>query len=179
MFASLDLVAPRVAVLGNQVAGEARQPVVIHVSLPAFAENDHFARARKMMVRVITRLPARRYGLGDRFLEAAPLAVAQQRLEFASAPVLRVMLVDSFNSSKCLFSGCRRTGTGRFSSTMRVLHRFYSQGRNARALNAPARPTRQPPTAYRQLPFIHRFRRFTQIVNCEVPTDNRGLSSPR
>jgi hypothetical protein len=57
------------------------------------APDDRFARVRKVMVRLVARLLAGGYGLGDRLLETAPVLVAQERLEVASAPVLRAVLV--------------------------------------------------------------------------------------
>jgi hypothetical protein len=43
----------------------------------ALTPDDRFARARKVMVRIVTRLLTRSYGFGNRLFEAAPVIVAQ------------------------------------------------------------------------------------------------------
>jgi hypothetical protein len=57
------------------------------------------------MLRLITRLLAGGYGFGDRLLEAAPMVVAQKRLEVPGAPVLSAMLVDKLQLLEVLVFG--------------------------------------------------------------------------
>ena len=43
-----------IAILGNQVAGKARELVVIHILYRSLAPDDRFARARKVIPRIVT-----------------------------------------------------------------------------------------------------------------------------
>ena len=85
----------RVAVLGDEVAGEAGKVVIINHLNRTFTAGDRFAGAGKVMLRAIARGFARSHGAFDRVFKAAPLAVAQQRLQVAGAPVFGTMLVGS------------------------------------------------------------------------------------
>ena len=64
------------------------------------------------MLRIITRLLARGYGLGDGLLEVAPVVVAQQWLQVASAPIFRAMLVDRLQLLEALVLGGRADRDG-------------------------------------------------------------------
>jgi hypothetical protein len=48
-----DLGFARVAVLGNQIAGEAGKPVVVYLTFAALADFDHFAGTGKMICRLV------------------------------------------------------------------------------------------------------------------------------
>jgi len=85
----------RVAVLGNEVAGEAGELVIVNHLNRTFTARDRFAGAGKVMLRAVARGFARSHGAFDRVFKAAPLAVAQQRLQVAGAPVFGTMLVGS------------------------------------------------------------------------------------
>ena len=98
----------RVAILSDQVTGESREMEIGHFLHRALTSDDRFAR--KAMVRIVTRLPARGYGLGDCLLEATPVAIAQQRLEVAGAPILRAVLVDGLRLLEALAFGWRANG---------------------------------------------------------------------
>ena len=67
-----------------------------HVPFTAFAKGDRFARARKVMVRRITRLLARGYGFLDGILEIAPMVIPQQRLQVPCTPVFSAIPIDLF-----------------------------------------------------------------------------------
>lgn len=86
----------RVAVLGDEVAGEAGEMVVLNDLYRALAARDRFADAGKVIVLPVSRLLTRGYGALDGLLEASPLAITQQHLQIAGAPVLGAVLVGLF-----------------------------------------------------------------------------------
>ena len=54
----------------------------------------HFARARKMVVRFVTRLLTRGYSFFDCVFKASPMVIAQKRLDVAGVPVFRAVFID-------------------------------------------------------------------------------------
>lgn len=103
-----DLGFSRVAVLGNQVAGEAGEVEIVYITRAAGAEFDHFAGVGKMVSRRVPRLDARGLGAIDGVGEAAPLTVAEKVLEVARAPVGRAVRIGSGRASK---EGAVRAGS--------------------------------------------------------------------
>lgn len=92
----------RIAILRDQVTGEAREVVVVDLALAARSNGDHFAGAGKMVLHIVSRLRARRHCPPDGILEPSPLAVTKQRREVARAPVACAMFVSAL---ECFESG--------------------------------------------------------------------------
>ena len=88
-----DLRLARVAVHGDEIAGEAGELVVLYRTAAPRAQFDHFAGAGKMVVGVVARLLTRAYGALNGILEPAPLAIAQQGLQIAGALIFGAELV--------------------------------------------------------------------------------------
>ena len=88
-----DLGFARVAILGDQVAGEAGEVVVLYLALAAGAEVDHIAGAGKMVCWVVARGLARDHGSLDGLFKAPPLAVPQHWLQVSRAPVFGAVFV--------------------------------------------------------------------------------------
>jgi hypothetical protein len=103
-----------VAILRNEVASNAGEVEIGNFTLSSLAMLDQFAGTGKMIGRVVTRLLARGYGALDRFLEAPPLAAAQERLEIPRA--LQYSAPCWFNCRS--FSKVRRSGLGGISLPM-------------------------------------------------------------
>ncbi len=97
----------RVAVLGDKVTCKTRKMVINHFLNSPLTANYRFARARKVMFRVIARLLARGRRLINRVLKAAPLGVTQQRLQVSRAPVFSAVLIELFQLLKRLWSNGR------------------------------------------------------------------------
>jgi hypothetical protein len=88
-----DLGFPGIAVLGDQVAREAREVVIDDLPLAPRPQADHFASAGKMVIAVVPRLLASGHGFLDGPVEVPPLVVAEQWLDLAGAPVFGPVLV--------------------------------------------------------------------------------------
>ena len=83
----------RVAVLGDEVTGEAGEVVIINHLNRTFTAGDRFAGAGKVMLRVVSRGRARRLGPVNGLFKAPPLAVPQHRLQVSRAPVFGAVFV--------------------------------------------------------------------------------------
>ena len=70
--------------------------VIRHLADASRSQANHFAGVGKMVSRFVPGLLARHLRAGDGILEAAPLAITQQWLKIACAPIFRTMLVFAF-----------------------------------------------------------------------------------
>ena len=84
-----NLLLGRIAVLGDQVAGIARQSNIVDFPLGTRAEIDHFPDIKKMVLGVVTGGLASSYGLVDNLGEVLPFRVSQEHLEVSRTPELR------------------------------------------------------------------------------------------
>jgi hypothetical protein len=84
---------PWVAILGDEVAGEAGEVLVVNHLHGTFTPHDRFAGGGKVMRGLVARRAARDHGTFNSLLKPPPLGVTQQRLQVTSAPVFGVVLV--------------------------------------------------------------------------------------
>src|SRR3989338_11118862 len=91
-----DLRFSGIAILRNQITGKPRQMIIGYVPLTALSQFDHFAGAGKMIIGLVTGLPARYFRPLNRVLESPPLTVAQQRLQLPRTPKFGAMFVALF-----------------------------------------------------------------------------------
>src|SRR5690242_9752057 len=86
----------RISVLRDQVASKTRKMVIFSYLSPSLATRYWVTGSGKVMVWVISRLPARLYGFFYRVLKTLPFRVPKMWLQFSSTPIFNAVLVDFF-----------------------------------------------------------------------------------
>lgn len=80
-------------VLGDEIAGKTRKPVIGHFPDTPRTKVDHFAGTGKMVFGDVSRLLTGGYRLLDGALKPAPLLVPQYGLQIPRAPIFGAVIV--------------------------------------------------------------------------------------